>query len=413
MKLLKYAFVLCCAAVVLWAPPARAVQVFEDKDKGVALKIGVLLQPWFQLTSPGSRGGTGPCGSATRTTCSAGIGSPEGGPSYDFYLRRTRLLLYGSATKQLSFFVETDEPNLGKGGAYATTTFIQDAFLSYAFAPEITLDAGLMLVPLSHHTIEGATGLNGLDYHAEMIRFSTGRIWRDVGVQLRGMLLDDHLHYRLGVFEGVRNSAVPAPPMPPVPPPPPLNERGLPRVTAHVRGNILGSEKDFFVKGIYFSETPIVSVGVGVDFQSNAMYKVNGDRRKYLALSGDVFAELPFGDDMELVGKAAAFYYAEGTLTIGSSNLPQGGITAFGEVGFRIAWIEPIVSLDYLQARKNPPPAPAEPAVKVIAPHGGVNFWIDKYTLNVKTDVGYRRVTRPTLATTKDVLWTTQMQLFF
>ena len=97
--------------------------------------------------------------------------------------------------------------------------YIQDAFLSYTFAPEFKIDAGMMLVPFSHHTIEGAIGLNTLDYHADMIRLPAGKVWRDNGVQFRGMLGGTLIHYRLGIFEGVRASAVPvanpAPAMPP------------------------------------------------------------------------------------------------------------------------------------------------------------------------------------------------------
>src|SRR6201999_65254 len=110
-----------------------------------------LVQPTLGVTMPGSDGaGPGACGSATRNRCSAGIGNGRGdGPAEDFYLRRARLMVWGSVTKELSFFVDTDEPNRGKGGNFSTATttpggtfsFIQDAFLSYKFMQELTLDA--------------------------------------------------------------------------------------------------------------------------------------------------------------------------------------------------------------------------------------------------------------------------------
>jgi hypothetical protein len=131
----KYAFVLLGLVIALVSRTAGAVTVFKDEEKGVAVNVGLLAQPTFQLTTPGIKGGTGPCGSATRPRCSAGIGNPSGGPSYDLFLRRARLMLWGTATKDLAFFIETDEPNLGKGGTYTTSSFIQDAFLSYTFIP--------------------------------------------------------------------------------------------------------------------------------------------------------------------------------------------------------------------------------------------------------------------------------------
>lgn len=131
---------------------------------------------------------------------------------------------WGSITKELSYFIETDQPNIGRGGNFSASTFIQDVFLTYQFAPELEIDAGMTLVPLSQHTIEGAVGLNAIDYHAELIRFPAGLIFRDTGIQLRGLLFGGLLHYRAAVFAGVRNGAIPVPALPPPTPPEPVND---------------------------------------------------------------------------------------------------------------------------------------------------------------------------------------------
>lgn len=113
-----------------------------------------------------------------------------------------------------------------------------------------------MLVPLSHHTLGGATSLHALDYHSDLIRFPAGHTFRDVGLQFRGLVANDMIHYRFGIFNGVRQAAVsaPPPPDPALPPPPanyPVNNLGLPRFAGHLRVNVVGVEPDFFVKGIY------------------------------------------------------------------------------------------------------------------------------------------------------------------
>jgi hypothetical protein len=147
-----------CAGLLIGSE-AVAVPLYTDEAKGVAVNVSVLAQPWMQVTAPTSAGRGSP-----------GIGAADGkSPSLDFFLRRVRLMAYGSVTKELSYFIETDQPNLGKGGDFSSSMFIQDAFLTYAFIPEFKIDAGMMLVPLSHHTIEGAVGLNAMDYHAELI----------------------------------------------------------------------------------------------------------------------------------------------------------------------------------------------------------------------------------------------------
>jgi hypothetical protein len=391
-------------SVTLIGRVAGAVPVVEDKDKGIVVNVGALLQPTFQMTAPAGSGVSAPCGTeaADRHDCSAGIGNPHGGPNYDLFLRRARIMVWGTATKNLAFFIETDEPNLGKGGDYTPRTFVQDAFLSYTIDPAFKIDAGLMLAPLSHQTLEGATSLNQLDYHTAVIQFPAGRVFRDTGIQFRGLLLKDHLHYRVAVLEGVRNGALPA--VPAGETRPALNPGGVPRLTGQIRANILGSEPDFFFKGIYFSEKPIVTVGVGGDWQAKSAIKASGSRRDYGSISGDVFVEYPFSADDELLIQANYFYYAPGTVP-GTTVIPQGASTGYAQVGFRHAFIEPLVFGEVVKGFKN--------SISSVAPHLGVNFWIMKHNFNIKTDVGYRRTEPKGEETRKDIIWTTQGQVFF
>ena len=387
----------CFAGAVLFGRQASAAQVFADEDKGVSVNVGVLLQPWMQLTAAGSPGQGSP-----------GIGAPDGkSPSLDFFARRIRLMAWGSVTQDLSYFVETDQPNFGKGGDFSSSMYIQDAFLTYAVAPEFKIDAGMMLVPFARHTIEGAVGLNAIDYHGNTIRLPAGKVWRDTGVQFRGLLADDLIHYRLGVFEGVRTAVPPPPPAMNAPAQTPLNEGGVPRFTGQLRLNLLGSEPDFFLKGIYFSAKPLVSVGVGADMQPNAVRKLNGSPGAYVAISADVFAEYPLSNDDEIIAKANFFNYSEGASPIGG--LAAGGMAFFAEAGFRHAWIEPLAYIEYVQGKNS--------SLTIMAPHAGLNFWVIKHTFNVKADVGYASTKTPATSggttTKKDVLATVQAQLFF
>jgi hypothetical protein len=414
---------LSVVAILVVSRPAFAAPVLVDAEHGVAVNLGVFLQPWFQVTAPAVTNGG-----------SKGIGAPDGsGPSFDFFLRRVRLMAFGSVTKNLSFFVETDQPNFGKGGDFTSSMFIQDAFLTYTFSPALRVDAGMLLVPFSRHTIEGAIGLHALDYHGDLIRLPAGKIWRDTGVQVRGLLLDDHIHYRLGVFEGVRNSAAPVIAIPPPAPGEtaptalaPLNDNGLPRLTAQVRFNLLGTEGDFFLKGIYFSQTPLVSFGLGVDYQPGAVYQdippgaafatlpgnspqtaiAPGD---YVALSLDAFVELPLFADDELIAKANLFYYGEGSSRIpGTTALPNGGIGFFVEAGYRHGWIEPLAYVEYMRG--------GDDTLEIFAPHVGVNFWVTQHNFNLKADVGYRKtetLVDTTTDTREDIFGTLQAQLYF
>ncbi len=390
------------------SPNALAVKVFEDKDKGISVNVGVLVQPWFQATGP-RRAGQG----------SAGIGAPSsnmegdktvpaeaGAPSFDLFLRRARLIVSGTAFKDLGFFLSVDQPDLGLGGSFGGLErnkrpfYIQDAFLSYQVVPEFKIDAGMMVVPFCRHTIESAGALNGLDFHSDVVRSPTGKAYRDTGVQFRGTI-HGVFNYRAGLFEGVRNLAAEETPVEPVGAfYPKLNAKGMPLFAGQLRFNFAGTESDFFMKGIYFSSTPVVSIGVGAEYQPNAVLKLadqslpppNVLPGAYSALSADVFVEYPFSADDELIFKANVFQYGEGWSRVeGSSLLETGGISAFAEAGFRHAWIEPVASVDFLKAKDSTTPPITRRDQAILAYHAGANFWVQQHTFNVKVDFGIRQ----------------------
>ena len=72
------------------------------------------------------------------------------GWSKDFYLRRSRIILKGQITDYISFFMETDDFNIGKTGNDVNggnNIFTQDAFVTFKVVDAFKVSAGLMLVP--------------------------------------------------------------------------------------------------------------------------------------------------------------------------------------------------------------------------------------------------------------------------
>jgi hypothetical protein len=390
---------------------ALAYTVFEDEDKGITVNVGVLLQPWMQGTGP-VHAGQGSAGIGAPSTLQEGDAVNAGkaaNPSVDFFLRRARLYVGGTAFKHLSFFASVDQPDLGIDGSFGGVEqnhrpfFIQDAFLTYTFAPEFKIDAGMMSVPFARHTIESAGTLNGLDFHTDVVRFPTGKAYHDTGLEFRGTI-GGALNYRLGFFEGVRQLAAEETPVEPVGATyPDLNKDGVPRVAGQLRYNLVGTESDFFLKGIYFSPTPIISIGVGADWQPNAVLKLeipNADPNldvppqpgTYTAFSADIFVEYPFSADDELILKANAYQYGEGWSRIqDATSLETGGIAAWGEVGFRHGLIEPILSVDYLKAKDSAVAPITRRDQAILAYHAGADIWVQQHTFNVKVDFGLRQ----------------------
>jgi hypothetical protein len=142
----------------------------------------------------------------------------SGNTSQNLFLRRLRLITGGQWNNNLSFFIETDSPNLGKamadGSKFAERIYLQDAILSYRFRDEFQLDGGLLLFPVSHNTGQAATTLLPVDYSPYSFLASDptdSRVGRDYGLQARGYLYRKHFEYRLGTFQGRRGTSASAP----------------------------------------------------------------------------------------------------------------------------------------------------------------------------------------------------------
>jgi hypothetical protein len=131
----------------------------------------------------------------------------------NLFFRRLRIMAGGKVNENLSFFFDTDSPNLGKGQTSGSkvdsTIFIQDFFLTYSLGNEFKLDAGMLLVPVSHNSQQGATTFLAVDYgpytflHSDPLNSKVGR---DYGLQARGYLAGDHFEYRLGILQGNRGT---------------------------------------------------------------------------------------------------------------------------------------------------------------------------------------------------------------
>lgn len=353
--------------------------------------------------------------------------------SKDFFLRRSRILLFGDLWKGISFFMETEQANFGKGGNWDQPFFIQDAFVSFKLHEAFIVDVGMILLPFSRPNMQGALGLNALDYHVDMIRFPAGghKVWRDVGIQFRGCAAKKKFQYRLGVFNGAQNQvlakdakgeaikdkdgkvALAS------------NPEDWPRFTGHVRYAILGTEPDFFHKGIYFGQAPLLSLGAGFDLQMDAAMKeapvldaskaitTPGRTTHAVGVSADLFLDIPFGKDFqhEFVTQVAFFWYDHGKDLVyakdGTSSLVAAKASGMGlltEIGYRWTFFEPVLSVDWFKGDRT--------NNDLLSVRGGLNFWIRKHGASVKTEFAATKAGK-----LGDAPWTkaftTQAQLFF
>ncbi len=78
----------------------------------------------------------------------------------NLFIRRIRLLFGGQVAKNVTFFVETDAPNLGKvlpgGTNISPAVNLQDAYAEFKLHSALAIDAGLMFVPFSRNSLQSA-----------------------------------------------------------------------------------------------------------------------------------------------------------------------------------------------------------------------------------------------------------------
>ena len=199
------------------------------------------------------------------------------------------------------------------------------------------------------------------------------------------------LYFRAGIFNGIEGTtatdAAPA-----------INPDDVPRVAAHVRFNIFGREEGFFLNGIYFSDHPLLSVGMGVDYQPRAVLAA-GQERDDVNVSADLFFDYPLSNDQELVFQTNAFRYWQGR------DAPNSGFGIFGELGYRIGMFEPVFSAEYFNADVE--------RTDFLSLRPGVNVWFMKHVFNLKAEVAIVRQQVPDADTTTGVIGTAQLQLFY
>lgn len=136
-----------------------------------------------------------------------------GDVAQNYFIRRIRGIFGGTITKQVSFFIDTDAPNLGKSVGNTKTIssglILQDAFVDFKPTPNVDLFGGLIIIPLCRNCMQSATNLFALDYGPFSFLQSgptTSVTGRDTGFLGRVYGFKQRLEVRLGVFQGLRTN---------------------------------------------------------------------------------------------------------------------------------------------------------------------------------------------------------------
>ena len=276
-KPFRVSFFGCALLAGLLAGRASAQLVIRNGD--ASIKFGVLGQFWGDWAQDSTAG-------------------PQG-YQQNLYLRRARFIMGGDIGDNVSFFLETDDPKLGLNPKSLSSGFmLQDAFMEWKPDRHLVVSGGLMLVPFSRQTLQSPGSYYTLDISAittvaNAATQSAGL--RDAGFQTKGYFLNDKLQYRLGVFDGQRDS----------------NGRNSLRTTGYLQYDFFSPEKVYVFTGTALGKQKILAVDSGFDKQG-----------AYRAWSANVAADLPVRGGDEIGGQFQYMYYdgRQKFLTIAEQN---------------------------------------------------------------------------------------------
>jgi hypothetical protein len=338
------------------ATPASA-QVVIRANEDVSFTLGVLGQFWADT-----------------------VDNPDPAPTTNnLFVRRVRLLFGGQVAKRVSFFVETDAPNLGRtlpgGKNIQPSMIVQDIYASFKAADAFTLDAGLMFVPFSRNSLQSAATLLPIDYGAYTFTQSAptqSATGRDTGFQARGYLLANHLEYRAGVFQGRRDA---------------VSANSF-RVVGRAQYNVLDTETGFFYSGTYLGRKKIFAIGAAVDGQSD-----------FRAYDADTFFDYPIGPGA--LTARLDYSHFDGGITF--VTLPKQD-DVLVEAGYlvRAAKLTPVLQWQHRNIAGTSVGDETRTSV-------GANYWWAAHNASVKA--AYTRIAPAGLGTQHEV--TIQLQVFY
>jgi hypothetical protein len=253
------------AALFLLAFGRAEAQALVKVNDYINFRVGVLLQ-----------------GQADFQEVANAANNASGGYQQNMLLRRARFILGGQLAKDVFFYFDTENSNLGKTTVGGTGTGLKapgtgfnllDAVGEWRPAKEFNIQFGEILVPVNREIIKSSASTFMLDqsaYNQPDSAALQNNAGRDTGVMFRGYFFCDRLEYRSLILSGLRLPGV----------------KNSPRFTERLQYNFFDTEVYVMPSyaGANFGNKKILDIGGSYDTQS--------DLQVY---SGDVYLDVPIG----------------------------------------------------------------------------------------------------------------------
>jgi hypothetical protein len=352
---------LVIAAALLVAVPAGA-QVLVKVNDNVFFRFGIQLQAWADEQQDATTKGY----------------------AQNLFIRRGRFLITGQVAPNVTFWFQTDNPNVGKapktGTSLASGFLLQDFWAQWKINDAFMLTGGEFLVPLSRIELTSTTSFLTLDISPTTTVFAgptQTNATRDTGVQAKGYLADGRLEYRAAIFQGIRIAGA----------------RNAFRRTAYLQYDLFEKETGYVYAGTNLGKKKIVALSGGYDGQS-----------KYKSYNGNVYATIPVLGGDEFAGTIERSYYDGGTFI---TTLPKQHDDVV-ELGY---YLHNFKVQPFMKWEDQKFSAASTPSKDLTRYGAGLNYYVSGQ--NLKFTGQYLRVKPKNGAINATNQFTIQMQMFY
>ncbi|MDY6967074.1 MAG: hypothetical protein SVR08_00260 [Spirochaetota bacterium] len=236
-----------------------------------------------------------------------------------YFLRRSRIILNGKVSENVSFFMETNDLKAGKNsdGYYENSEsannhiFTQSAFINYKIADELQIDVGMIPLPFMHQSRQSVASPLGVDINTAVVPLDGySNAWRDTGIEIRGLLFNSpqgkkgFIDYKIGIWQGKTRKDVEVINEDSTTEEYRINPHDYPRYTGRLQFNFEDPETGFFYSGNYLGMRKIISIGYGIDFQKDVC-RHNEKLKDYFAWTIDLTVDYRFLNNYILAFQAA------------------------------------------------------------------------------------------------------------
>jgi len=385
-RLIGFAFAVGLG-LLLMPDPANAQVVVKVSDT-VNFRLGFQLQGWADYQQD----------------------QVSEGYSQNFFLRRVRIIMAGNIAKDVSFFVQTDNPRLGNNPKALNAGFlVQDAFGEWKVLGNdyLILDVGKMLVPFTRNSLQSTSSHLALDGGTWTFLQSAplqGDAGRDVGFQIKSYLAGDHLEFRGGVFDGFRAPANPGG----------ASSRNPPRFVGRLVYNFFDTEKGYVPVGTNLGKKKILAIGGGYDTQggfTSPATSTTPEGKGYEAYGGDFMIDWPFGPGDAKTGRDAVtahvdYIHYDGGCRANSAGVVQtncliAGLPKQEEIFTDLGYfchtinLQPFIRFEALEFKDV-----SKQTGNIRRYMGGFNYYITPAAQNMKITAAWEKIVPNTAAST-------------